>query len=86
VSTTVRFSDDTHPRLTALAAATGRRMQTIVEDAVAGYEANEFRVTFAAGYDGLADDPAAWLQVQVQSERAGEETALADNVEPNLNR
>jgi hypothetical protein len=61
-------------------------MQTIVEDAVAGYEANEFRVTFAAGYDGLADDPAAWLQVQVQSERAGEETALADNVEPNLNR
>ena len=62
MSTTVRFSDDTHPRLTALAAATGRRMQTIVEDAVAGYEANEFRVTFAAGYDGLADDPAAWLR------------------------
>ncbi len=76
MSTTVRFSDNTHPRLTALAAATGRRMQTIVEDAVAGYEANEFWVTFAAGYDGLADDPAAWLQVQVQSERAGEETAL----------
>src|SRR5664280_2453581 len=80
VSTTVRFSDNTHPRLTALAAATGRRMQTIVEDAVAGYEANEFWVTFAAGYDGLADDPAAWLQVQ--SERTGEETALADYVEP----
>jgi len=57
VSTTVRVSDDTHARLTALAAATGRRMQTIVEDAVAGYEANEFWVTFAAGYDGLADDP-----------------------------
>jgi hypothetical protein len=61
-------------------------MQTIVDDAVAGYEANEFWVTFAAGYDaagydGLADDPAAWLQVQ--SERTGEETALADDVEPN---
>ena len=82
MSTTVRFSDNTHPRLTALAAATGRRMQTIVEDAVAGYEANEFRVTFAAGYDGLADDPAAWLQVQ--SERTGEETALADDVEPRV--
>jgi len=26
-------------------------MQTIVEDAVAGYEANEFWVTFAAGYE-----------------------------------
>src|SRR5664280_2811918 len=76
VSTTVRVSDDTHARLTALAAATGRRMQTIVEDAVAAHEAHEFWATFAAGYDGLADDPAAWLQVQVQSERAGEETAL----------
>jgi hypothetical protein len=81
VSTTLRFSNDTHPRLTALAAATGRRLQTIVEDAVAADEANEFWVTFAAGYDDLADDPAAWLQVQ--SERAGEETALADDVEPN---
>jgi predicted transcriptional regulator len=35
MTTTVRVSDDTHERLVTLAHTTGRRMQSIVEDAVA---------------------------------------------------
>lgn len=76
MSTTVRVSNETHERLVTLADATGRRIYTIVEDAVAAYEANAFWEAFNAGYERLAEDPEQWAEVQ--AERAGEASALAD--------
>lgn len=76
MSTTVRVSDETHERLVALADETGRRIQSIVEDAVAAYEANAFWEAFHAGYERIAEDPEQWGEVQ--AERSGEAPALAD--------
>lgn len=79
MTTTVRVSDETHARLAALAAATGRRMHTIVDDAVAAYETTEFWQTFTAGYDRLANDPTDWAQLQ--AEREAEAPALSDGLD-----
>lgn len=76
MSTTVRVSNETHGRLVALAAQTGRRIHTIVEDAVAEYEANAFWEAFDAAYERIAEDPEQWAEVQ--AERTGEAPALAD--------
>lgn len=75
----MRVSEGTHARLAALAAATGRHMHSIVDDAVAAYEASEFWEMFATGYDRLAEDAAAWAQVQ--TERTAEAPALADDLD-----
>lgn len=75
----MRVSDETHERLVTLAGATGRHMHTIIEDAIAAYEANAFWEAFTAGYDRLADDPERWAQVQV--ERTGEAPTLADDLD-----
>lgn len=79
MSTTVRVSDQTHDRLVTLAGATGRHMQTIIEEAVAGYEANVFWNSFNAGYERLAGGGELWSQVQ--AERTGEGPALADGLD-----
>lgn len=76
MSTTVRVNDETHERLVALADTTGRRMNTIVEEAVAAYEADAFWEAFRAGYERLAEDSEQWAAVQ--AERTGEAAALAD--------
>lgn len=76
----MRVSDETHARLVALAAATGRRMQTVVDDAVAAYETNEFWRSFADGYNRLADDPTEWAAVS--AERGAEASALHDGLDP----
>lgn len=78
MSTTVRVSNETHERLVSLAELTGRRMQAIVEEAVAAYEANAFWDQFNTGYERLLEKPDDWAQVQ--AERAGEAPALADDV------
>jgi predicted transcriptional regulator len=78
VTTTVRVSTETHARLAAISAATGRRMQVIVDDAIAAYESTEFWRALAAGYDALAADSTNWAQLQ--AERDSEASALADDL------
>lgn len=79
MTTTVRISDQTHQRLVTLAATSGRRMQAILDDAVASYEANAFWDSFDAGYERLADDAGQWAGIE--AERAGEAAALADGLD-----
>jgi predicted transcriptional regulator len=76
VSTTIRVSEATRQRVADLAAATGRQMQTVVDDAVAAYERTVFWDAFESGYDGLTRDPDQWASVA--AERAAEEQALGD--------
>ena len=68
MTATVRVSDETHARLVALSAATGRRMQAIVDDAIAAYDANQFWQAFTDGYDEIADDPERWAEVRDERE------------------
>jgi predicted transcriptional regulator len=79
MSTTVRVSQETHERLVSLAGATGRRIQTIVDEAVAAYEADTFWNAFDAGWNRLADDQPS--RAEVDAERAGEAPALADDLD-----
>lgn len=78
MTTTVRISDETHERLVGLARARGQRMQAILEEAVAAFEANAFWDSFDAGYDRVANDAEEWAGVE--AERAGEAPALADDL------
>jgi predicted transcriptional regulator len=80
VTTTVRISEETHARLAALSAATGQRMQTIVDDAIAAYETNDFWQAFDGGYDALAnaDNPRSWDELA--AEREGEAPSLTDDL------
>lgn len=79
MSTTLRVSEETRRQVAELAAATGRQMQVIVEEAVAAYARALFWAEFERGYELLADDPTQWAGVR--AERAGESTALHDGVE-----
>lgn len=79
MSTTVRISASTHRRLAAIAETTGRRMQAILEEAVAAYEADTFWNSLDAGYARLANDAADWAAVE--EERTGEAPALADDID-----
>lgn len=78
MSTTIRVSEHTRRRVAELAAATGRQMQTIVDEAVADYERTMFWESFEAGYAKIADDPHQWSSVQ--AERDSEEAALVDDI------
>ncbi|HZC72695.1 MAG TPA: hypothetical protein VE442_18500 [Jatrophihabitans sp.] len=78
MTTTVRVSDETHARLAALSAATGKRMQTIVEAAVAAYERDQFWAAFDAGYDALASDSEQWAGLL--AERESESRSMTDDV------
>lgn len=77
MSKTVRISDGTHQRLVALATSTGRRMDTIVEEAVAAYETSAFWSSFHTAYDSLAGDSSQWEEIM--AERGGEASALVDD-------
>ena len=79
MSATVKISDETHQRLVNLANSTGRRMQSILEDAVAAYEANAFWTSVNTGYDRLAGNPARWGEVE--AERTGEAPVLVDDLD-----
>jgi predicted transcriptional regulator len=78
MSTTIRVSDQTRQRVAALASATGRQMQSIVDDAVTEYERTLFWAAFEAGYERIADSPDEWNSVR--AERAEEESALTDDL------
>jgi predicted transcriptional regulator len=76
VSTTIRVSEATRRRVAEIAAATGRQMQAVVDDAVAAYERTVFWDAFETGYENLARDPEQWAGVA--AERAVEDGALRD--------
>lgn len=78
-TTTVRVSNETHARIAALSEMTGRRMQTIVDEAIAAYATNEFWQAFTDGYEQLAGDPEA--SAQVQAERENEASVLTDQLD-----
>lgn len=78
MSTTVRVSEETRDRVVALAKATGRQVEQVVDDAVVGYERELFFTQLADGYATLAGDTQSWAQVQ--ADRVGEASALADGL------
>jgi len=78
MSTTLRVSEETRLRVAELAAATGRQMQAVVEDAVLAYERSIFWDSFEQGYQRLATDHQQWADLQ--DERRAEAVALRDGV------
>ncbi len=78
MSTTVRVSEETRRRAAALAKATGRQLQQIIEEAVSAYERELFWQQMDEGYTALAEDAPAWAEVQ--AERTVEAGSLADDL------
>lgn len=74
MSTTVRVAERTREKVAALAKATGRQMQQVVDDAVAAYERELFFRELGDRYAELADDEA------VATERSGEAGVLRDGL------
>lgn len=77
MSTTIRVSERTRDRFARLAAATGRPMTELVDDAANALERKVFFEQLASGYDALRADPRAWSEVE--DERAHESHALRDH-------
>lgn len=80
MTTTVRVSDATHSRLVAIAARTGKRMQAVLEEALAKYETDEFWGEFTERWAQLRDDDDGGWTV-IAAERAGEAPALSDDLD-----
>lgn len=78
MSTTIRVSEATRQRAAAIAAATGRQLQAVVEDALVRYERALFWEAFEDRFARLAEDEQGWSEVVI--ERRGEEGALHDGV------
>lgn len=76
MSTTIRVPNRTRDRLAALAAATGRPMTVVVDDALDALERRVFFESLNNRYAELRADDAAWEAVE--AERAAEEGALRD--------
>lgn len=72
------MSEETRRRAAALAKATGRQLQQVIEEAVTAYERELFWRELTEGYAGLADDASAWAEVQ--AERTAESGSLADDL------
>jgi predicted transcriptional regulator len=79
MSTTLRVSEETRRRVADIAAATGRQMQAVVDDAVLAYERSLFWDSFEEGYRRLAADAEQWAEVQ--RERQAEAPTLRDGLE-----
>ena len=78
MSTTVRVSEETRRRAAALAKATGRQLQQVIEEAVTDYERELFWRQMAEGYEALAEDARSWADVQ--AERTAEAGSLGDDI------
>ena len=76
MSTTIRVSESTRDRFARLAQSTGRPMTQLLDDAADALERRVFFEQFAARYDELRDDVAAWAAIE--EERAVESGASAD--------
>ncbi|MHB8342611.1 MAG: hypothetical protein ACYDB7_15775 [Mycobacteriales bacterium] len=78
MSTTVRVSEETRRRVAALAEASGRQMQQVLDEAVTAYEREFFWRELANSYDALADDPGGWEELQ--AERDVEARTVRDGI------
>jgi predicted transcriptional regulator len=76
MSTTIRVSERTRDRFAKLAAATGRPMTELVDEAADALERRVFFDQLSAGYEALRADATAWSEIQ--TERAGQAAALRD--------
>jgi predicted transcriptional regulator len=76
MSTTIRVPDRTRDRLAALAAATGRPMTAVVEDALDALERRVFFDSLNARYEELRADEDQWAQIE--AERGVEGRAARD--------
>jgi predicted transcriptional regulator len=76
MSTTMRVSEQTRRRFARLAAATGRPMTELLDEAVDALERRVFFDELSARYEELSADPNAWAEVE--AERAAESHALGD--------
>jgi predicted transcriptional regulator len=76
MSTTIRVPNRTRDRLAALAAATGRPMTVVVDDALDALERRVFFEALNNRYGELREDEDAWAEIE--AERAADEGALRD--------
>jgi predicted transcriptional regulator len=76
MSTTVRVSDGTKARIAAIAAATGRPMTIVIDDAVDALERKVFFQRLNLRFAEIHDDDAAWADLE--RERRLEEGSLSD--------
>jgi hypothetical protein len=76
MSTTIRASNQTRDRFAKLAAATGRPMTQLLDEAADALERRVFFNQFSARYEALRADPHA--RGEIQAERAVETSSLAD--------
>ena len=68
MSTTIRVEDGTKRRVRALAEATGKKMQAVVEEAVAEYERKVFWERTNARYAELREDREEWARILAERE------------------
>lgn len=76
MGTTIRVSTRTRDRLAALAAATGRPMTEVVEEALDAFERRVFFESLNERFEELRADKVAWGSVE--AERSREEGAIKD--------
>jgi predicted transcriptional regulator len=76
MSTTIRVSQRTRDRFAKLAAATGRPMTQLVDEAVDALERRVFFDQLSDGFDSLRGDETAWAEVE--AERRAEGGVLGD--------
>lgn len=77
MSTTIRVSESTRDRLSALAAASNQPMVAVVDEALGALERQRFFDALNDGYRRLRDTPEAWQAIE--AERAEESPTLADD-------
>lgn len=77
MSTTIRVSEATRDRLSALAAATSQPMTVVIGEALDALERQRFFDAFNGGYRRLREDAEAWEDVE--AERAEEAALLTDH-------
>lgn len=75
-STTIRVSEATRARLAALADASHRPMNAVVDEALDALERRQFFASFNDGYRRLRADDEDWASVT--AEREEESSALRD--------
>jgi predicted transcriptional regulator len=76
MSTTIRVSDETRDRFARLAAATGRPMTQLLDEAADALERRLFFTQMGDRFSELRDDAEAWAEIE--AERMVEHGAAAD--------
>jgi len=80
MATTVRVDDQLHARLRQIAAAEGRPIGEVIQEAVDRYEREKFWVSVKQDFERLRGDPAAWraYQDEIALWDAASDETLAD--------